>query len=34
MSKNPLMVSEDFLASKALALMNEKENHKPFGCFK
>ena len=25
MSKNPLMVSEDFLASKALALMNEKK---------
>ena len=33
MSKNPLMVSEDFLASKALALMNERKSQ-PFGCFK
>ena len=34
MTKKPMVVNENMTASKALAIMNEKKNHKAAGCFR
>ena len=34
MTKKPMVVNENMTASKALAIMNEKKNHKSAGCFR